>query len=77
MLKKQNKTKLISLGIRTAHNTDPPDRPNEYKENVELTPGRVWSLKSGSTVENDKYHLLVLSNGICLHCADPSAGQGQ
>lgn len=64
--------KPISLGTRTAHNTD----SSIARWGGNCTPGSA-SLKPGATVENDKSHLLVLSNGICLHRADPWAGQGQ
>lgn len=37
---------LISLGTCTAHNTDPADRPKEYKESRELTSGWLWLLET-------------------------------
>ena len=55
----------------------PSQRPNSTKKVGTWLHDGSGTLKPEPTVENDKYHLLVLSKGICLHCADPSAGQGQ
>lgn len=40
--------KVISLGTCPAHNTDPLDRPNEYKENGKLALGWLWFFQTGA-----------------------------